>query len=300
MVNLYNASIASNEATVKADEETLKLDTTRLDHLEEQQRRCTISAPRDGQVVYYMPRWGGDEDLIRVSKKVFERQILLQLPDPAQMQVKGLVNEANIRLVKPGQIATIRLEAFPNQVFDGVVKTVNDYPEPSNFMGGSMSKEYMTIVTILNPPEGIKTGLTAEARIVVNEIPNALLLPMQAVFEYGGIMYAVTYKDGKWDKVEVKTGPANDKEVVILEGLNDGDEVVLGAWTHRDKLNLPQLEAKPDEEEEGELDDDMIREQMRQEATRQSTQQGGGSNGQQRSRPAGGTPPPGGGGGPRP
>jgi len=301
MVNLYQAMIDSNIATVKADEETLKLDTTRLEHLEEQQRRCTIVAPRDGQVVYYMPRWGGDEDLIRVSKKVFERQILLQLPDPTQMQVKGLVNEANIRLVKPGQKATIRLEAFPNQVFDGVVKTVNDYPEPGNFMGGSMSKEYMAIVTILNPPEGIKTGLTAEARIVVNEIPNALLLPMQAVFEYGGIMYAVTYKEGKWDKIEVKAGPANDKDVVILEGLNDGDEVVLGAWAHRDKLNLPKLEAKPDEEEE-ELDEEMLREQMRR---RESGQQGGGAGGQgqQRERPAGGAapagPPPGGG-GPRP
>jgi multidrug efflux pump subunit AcrA (membrane-fusion protein) len=272
MMNLYQALVDSNKATVEADEETLKLDTARLAHLEEQQRRCTINAPRDGQVVYYMPRWGGDEDLIRVSKKVYERQILLQLPDPTQMQVKGLVNEANIRLVKPGQKAAIRLEAFPNQIFEGVVKTVNDYPEPGNFMGGSMSKEYMTIVTILDEPNGIKTGLTAEARILVNEIPNVLLLPAQAVFEYGGTMYAATCKEGKWDKIEVKTGSANDKEVVILEGLNEGDEVVLGAWTHRDKLNLPKLEAKPDESGEEEIDGEMLREQMR----RESGQQGGG------------------------
>jgi len=273
MVNLYKATIASNEATVEADEETLKLDSARYEHLEEQQKRCMIYAPRDGQVVYYMPRWGGDEDLIRVGKKVFERQVLLQLPDPTQMQVKGLVNEANIRLVKMGQKAAIRLEAFPNQVFEGVVKTVNDYPEPGNFMGGSMSKEYMTVITILNAPEGIKTGLTAEARIVVNEIADALLLPMQAVFEYGGKMYAVTYKEGKWDKLEVKTGPANDKEVVILEGLKEGDEVVLGAWAHRDKIDLPKLEVVPENENE-EGDEEMLREQMRRE---REIQQGGGA-----------------------
>ena len=292
----YKAAIASNEAKVAADEETLKLDAERLEYLEEQDSRTKIYAPRDGQVVYYMPRWGGDEDLIRVTKKVYDRQILLQLPDPAQMQVKGLVNEANVRLVKPGQAATVRLEAFPNQVFDGVVKTVNDYPEPGNFMGGTMSKEYMAIVTILNPPEGIKTGLTAEARIVVNEIPNALLLPMHAVFEYGSKMYAVTYKEGKWDKLEVKTGAANDQEVVILEGLNEGDEVVLGAWAHRDKLNLPKLEAKPEEEEE--LDEEMLREQMRREAAQQGGATGGRNRGaptegqgQQRERPAGGGGP---------
>jgi multidrug efflux pump subunit AcrA (membrane-fusion protein) len=284
MVNLYKAVVASNKATVKANEETLRLDTARLEHLEEQQRRCTINAPRDGQVVYYMPRWGGDEDLIRVSKKVFERQILLQLPDPTQMQVKGLVNEANIRLVKPGQKATIRLEAFPNQVFEGVVKTVNDYPEPGNFMGGSMSKEYMTIITILNAPEGIKTGLTAEARITVNEIPDALLLPMQSVYEYGGIMYVFTYNDGKWGKIEVKTGPANDKDVVILEGIKEGDEVVLGAGAHRDKIDLPKLEVKADEKDE-EMDEEMFREQMRREG---QPPQGGGQPSQPREqRPAG-------------
>jgi multidrug efflux pump subunit AcrA (membrane-fusion protein) len=308
MVNQFQAAIASNQTTVMADTEILELDTKRLEHLEEQERRCTIRAPRGGQVVYYVPRWGSNDDnLIRLNQRVYDRQILLLLPDPTQMQVKGLVNEANVRLVRPGQKASVRLEAFPNEVFDGVVRTVRDYPEPTSFMGGTMSKEYETLVTILNPPEGVKTGLTAEARIVVNEIPDALLLPMQAVFEYGGKMYAVTFKDGKWDKIEVKTGPANDKEVVILEGLKEGDEVVLGAWAHRDKIYLPKLETKPELDED--IDPELLLEQMRQEELRQRSSEGGAPRGdgegqqrasagerQPRERPAsagttGGTPP---------
>jgi len=293
LVTLYETAIITAKADVEKDEETLKLDVERLEHWEEQVRRCTIHAPREGQVVYYLPRYATDEDIIREGKRVREREILLLLPDPTQMQVKGLVNEANIRLVKPGQKATIRLEAFPNQVFDGIVKTVSDYPEPGSFYGSQMSKEYMTIVTVLNPPEGIKTGLTAEARIVVSEIPNALLLPIQAVFEYGGTMYAITYNDGVWGKVEVKTGSANDREVVILEGLNEGDVVVLGAWAHRDKISLPQLEVKPEDGEN--FDEERLLEHMRQEEMQRreggdgGQQRGGGGEGQQqrRERPAG-------------
>ena len=246
MVVQYEASIETAKAKVKSDEESLNLDRERLAHLERQLELCQVTAPQDGQVIYYMPRWGGEEDLIKDGKKVFERQIMLRLPDPSQMQVRGLVNEANIRLVKIGQLATVRLEAFPNQVFNGVVRLVNDYPEPSSWMGGSMSKEYMTTVTILDAPEGIKPGLTAEAMIVVNEIPDALQLPVQAVFQYGGKTYCITYHDGQWDKLEVQTGPSNDKHVVILEGLSEGDEVVLGAWAHRDKVDLPKL--TPEEE----------------------------------------------------
>jgi multidrug efflux pump subunit AcrA (membrane-fusion protein) len=250
----YKATIATKEAKVASDLESLKLDEERLKHLESQLENCRILAPQDGQVVYYLPRWGGDEDLIKEGKKVFERQVLLRLPDPTQMQVKGLVNEANIRLVKVGQTATIRLEAFPNREFSGIVKIVNDYPEPGNFFGNSMSKEYMTTITILDVPEGIKPGLTAEARITVNQIPDALTIPVQAVFTHGSKAYALTFKSGKWDKAEVKTGASNDKEVVILEGLKEGDSVVLGAWAHRSEVTLPKLapEEEAKEREKGE------------------------------------------------
>jgi len=246
----YEADITKAEAQVKSDQESLNLEEERLKHLETQLSYCRITAPQDGQVIYYLPRWGGDEDIIKEGKRVNERQMLLRLPDPTQMNVKGLVNEANIRLVKVGQNAKIRLEAFPNQEFNGIVKIVNDYPEPGNWMGGSMSKEYMTTVLILNPPEGIKPGLTAEARIIVNEIPNALLLPVQAVFVHSGKTYVLTFNNDKWDKIEVKTGPSNDKEIVILENLKEGDSVVLGAWSHRDKVELPKV--KEDENNSGE------------------------------------------------
>ena len=300
------AAIATDKAQVASASRILQNRKNWMKHLLEQLEMCKIYAPRSGQVVYFMPRWGNEDNLVREGLRVQERQTLLQLPDPSQMQVRGLVNEANVRLVRPGQRAFIRLEAFPNQVFDGTVRTVNDYPESSGFgPQTSMSKEYLTTVTVLNPPDGIKVGLTAEARIVVNEIPDALILPVQAVFEYGRKMYAVTHKNGKWDKIEVKTGPANDKEVVILEGLNEGDEVVLGAWTHRGKIELPRLEedTRPKGEE---MDEEAFRDMMQRE---RATEGSGSGEGRRdgppggRSGPPGGAPrngngpPPGGGGG---
>jgi len=306
MVTQYKAAINTIQETVKARELTLKIATDRLNHLKQQLENCKIYAPNAGQVVYYMPRWGGEADLIREGKGVSDKEILLHLPDPTQMQVKGLVNESNVRYIRPGQKASIRLEAFLNDVFEGEVTQVNSFPEPSGFGAGPMSREYLTTVRILNPPEGVKTGLTAEARIVVNEIPNALLLPTQAIFAHGGKTYAITFKEGKWDKVEIKIGPANDREVMILEGLDVGDEVVLGAMVHRDKVDLPKVEEESEyEEDPGE--EDQFLEQMRREATQQQGGQGGGQGegqgGQQEggrrggARPSGGPP---GGGGPRP
>jgi len=272
-VTQLRAAIAADVAQLRSAERLLGIRETRLRQLMAQEEKTRIHAPRAGQVVYFMPRWGTEDNLIREGLQVVERQVLLQLPDPTQMQVRALVNEANVRLVRPGQRATIRLEAFPNQVFDGVVRAVNDFPEPSSFMGGTMSREYLTTVTVLNPPEGIRVGLTAEVRIVVNEIPDVLLLPMQAVFQHGGRMYAITFNDGQWGKIEVQTGHANDREVVILEGLNEGDEVVLGAWAHRDRVDLPRVEQET-RREEG-MDAETFQEMMRQELERQQQERNG-------------------------
>ena len=240
--NSLTAKVAAAKAKLNSDQESLKLEESRLEHLEKQLEKCTVLAPQDGQVVYAPPRWGNEENVIREGLKVNERQQIIKLPDPTRMQVKGLVNEASIRLVKPGDPAVIELEAFPNQAFNGTVRTVNDYPEPTGWNSQGMAREYQTTVTILDPPIGIKPGLTAKLKIIVNVIPSALTLPIQAVFEYDKKTYCVTYKEGKWDKIEVKTGPTNDKQVVIESGLEEGDEVVLNAWQNREKLHLPKID----------------------------------------------------------
>ncbi|MCL2304663.1 MAG: efflux RND transporter periplasmic adaptor subunit [Planctomycetaceae bacterium] len=245
-INSLEAKVAAAKAKMNSDQESLQLEKNRLEHLQKQLDKCKVYAPQDGQVVYAPPRWGDESMLIREGLKVYERQQIIKLPDPTKMQVKGLVNEASIRLVKPGDPATIELEAFPNQTFKGIVKTVNDYPEPTGWSSQGMAREYQTTVTVLDPPAGIKPGLTAKVKIIVNVIPGALTLPIQAVFEYDKKMYCVTYNEGKWDKIEVKTGPTNDKQVVIESGLEEGDVVVLNAWQNREKLNLPKI----DKEEE--------------------------------------------------
>jgi len=150
----------------------------------------------------------------------------------------------------------------------------------------------MTTVTILNPPVGIKPGLTAEVRIVVNEIPNALQLPAQAVFEHGGKHYAVTYHDGKWDKVEIVVGPNNDKHIVILEGLKENDFVVLGSRTHRDKIDLPKIQEQEPEHNRGLLE--------KQEVTKPETSQGEAGQGNRRRDTDGERPRREGGGSPNP
>ena len=247
MFEQYSANIETAKTQKLSAERRNSIETTRKNYLEKQVAYCTIRAPKAGQVVYASPSgpFRRDNEIIKEGNTARERQVLLRLPDPKQMQVAGMVNEASVSLVKVGQPATITLQAMPNQVFNGTVKQVNDYPEPDGFMG-SMAKEYKTIITMDGldnlPPNiraGIRPGLTAQIKIDVTD-PSIedmpILVPVQTLFENSGKYYCITCDNGKWEKVEVEVGATNDKEVVIKSGLSEGTRVVQGAWRYIDRV----------------------------------------------------------------
>ena len=247
MLEQLNSAIDTADAKLKADEQSYKIDETRLNYLKQQLENCTIKAPKAGQVVYASPPgpWRRDNEIIKEGNSVRDRQVVIRLPDPKQMQVVGMVNEASVSLVNVGQSATIKLEAMPSHVFNGTVKLVNDYPEPDGIMG-SMAKEYKAIVTMddldslpLNLRAGVRPGLTAQIKIDVSD-PNMedlpILVPVRCLFEHAGQYYCIKCDHGKWEKVPVEVGTTNDKEVIIKSGLTEGDRVVDGAWLHIDRV----------------------------------------------------------------
>jgi hypothetical protein len=156
------------------------------------------------------------------------------------MQVKAKINEARVSMVTPGQQATIRMDAFTDLELSGTVEKVNEYPAPTNFFNPNV-KEYETIIKIHESPPGLRPGLTAEVKILIEQIDDALQLPVQAVFEYGGQHYCVLRDGDGYRAQEVDIGSTNDKRVVIRKGLEEGQQVALNAASYRDKVDLPEL-----------------------------------------------------------
>ena len=248
MLNQLDSNIATAEARLASEEASHKLDVDKLELTESQIEKCTIKAEEAGQVVYanQTNRRGGSEIIIEEGTMVRENQVIIRLPDPKRMQVKAKINEAKIAMVETEMPVTIRMDAFPDVELEGVVEKVNEYPAPTSWFAGNI-KEYETFVKILGSPTTLKPGLTAEVRIRVEQLSDVLQVPVQAVFEHGGLHYCVM-RDGKgWKAQPVTIGSTNDKFVVIREGLEPGQQVVLGAFAYRDEVDLPEVK----EETEG-------------------------------------------------
>lgn len=238
----FDSDIKTSEAKLRSEEDSHRIDLEELERIKEQIAKCTIRAPEPGQVVYanVTNRRGGQEVIIEPGTQVRENQVIIRLPDPKRMQVKAEINEAKVTKVAAGMTATVRLDAFPDAALPGTVQKVNEYPEPSHWFTSS-TKEYATIVSIDESPVGLRPGLTAEVKILVQRKPDVLMLPVQAVFEHGERFYCAVPGPQGFEPRRLELGPTNDKRVVINGGLSPGDRVALNAAALRDDLDLPEV-----------------------------------------------------------
>ncbi len=252
MLVQFDSNIEKAKAKLDSDRNTLEEEKDKLTELEEQIQYCTITAPAEGQVVHankFSSR-GSSEFVVEAGALARERQVLIVLPDPTKMQVKAKINESRITLVTEGMPCKIRVNAVEGDLLGQVTK-VNKYAEPGSWFSSSV-KEYATYIQIINPPPVIRTGMTAEVRIFVEQLKDALQIPVHAIYEHKGHLFTLVKVNNKYQTREVKIGASNEKMVTINEGLNEGEVVVLNPRTHLDKMDLPKIEETP---ERGDLEE---------------------------------------------
>ena len=233
------SDIETARAKVEADRNSYEINKRREERYKEQSENCKIRAPQDGQVVYANQdsRRMSESEMIKEGATVRNRQVLIRLPDKTQMRVKAMINEANISSVAVGQPAKITFDSIPGRVVSGEVVKVNPYPE---IVWMSSAKDYVTMVKINEELPELRSGLTAQVRIIAKEQKDALMVPVQCVLEYDSKKYCLTYNEGVWGCKEVWLGDSNEKQVVIKKGLDEGDSVVSGARLYRDNVAFPE------------------------------------------------------------
>ncbi|MHC4877471.1 MAG: efflux RND transporter periplasmic adaptor subunit [Planctomycetota bacterium] len=248
MITKLKADIATAQARLKSRQKTLELDEVRLEEIKEQIEKCIIVSPAAGEVVYAndQERRGSSGDLlIAEGRPVRERQVLVRIPDESRMRVVAKVHESRISFVQPGLTASIILDALPDLKLTGQVVGVSEYPIPSYSVYMSHIKEYEVEIDILNPPEGLRPGMTAQVDVLVEKLDEATQVPIPAVVERSGQFFCgVPMADGMLETREITVGSTNEDMLVVLEGLRLGESVVLNLTDENvlAQLNLPEDE----------------------------------------------------------
>jgi len=141
--------------------------------------------------------------------------------------VEALVDETDLSLIKNGQAAEIRLDAYPDKPIPAKVDHLSYESQLINSVN-----VYKVDVLPGEIPESFRSGMTANVTFIVSELKDVLLIPSEAVSEWpkgavkppAGGRFAVYVKEfgGKLKPVAVKTGESDSKMTEVKEGLTEG------------------------------------------------------------------------------
>jgi HlyD family secretion protein len=198
----------------------------------------TITAPMDGVVTARRIELG------ETAVPGIQNQagtVLLTISDMSKVEAEMEVDEASIPTVKLGQEAQVRIDAYPNQVFQGQVTEVGGSPILKTSVNDAT--KFKVKVWIKNPPITIKPGLSAQADIFTGSRDQALAIPFQALVmrdikpkpgeslkagaprEEEGV-YLI--ESGKAKFAPVKTGLMGDLSVEVISGLKGSETLITG------------------------------------------------------------------------
>lgn len=223
------AKIQAVKVDVLAQRAALLNEDLRLRRLELCIEHCTMRAPRDGIVVYFVNanRWGMVQDQIREGVTVREGQSIFNLPDPTKMRVKAKINESKVSLVKEGAAVEIRIDAFPDRLMRGTVAVVAPIPAAAN---GPISdvKVYTAMIDIeADGSTDLKPGLSAEIKVWSEARRNVTRVPLRSVRWFDGVAFvARPAPEGKATWSALKLGVVGATFAEVLDGLAAGDRVV--------------------------------------------------------------------------
>jgi multidrug resistance efflux pump len=212
-----------------AELRTIQLDVNQAElSLEEEIKdlaQLTITAPQPGLVVY-MKLWNGSSMAeLRVGDTPWRRQALIELPDLNEMVVETAVNEVDVSHVKVDQRTTIIPDAFPDNVYSGLVVDVAGLGRVDEESEAEI-KVFDVKVQLDEADVILKPGMTVSTTIIVTEIPDTLYIPLDAVFTYEG--NTIVYRSNAgFKRTQVELGTRNDNFVIVLSGLDEDDRVSL-------------------------------------------------------------------------
>ena len=274
----YDGAVAAvDSARSRVQSLKAQLDQTRaqvnqgravLVHTQDILHKTTYTSPING-IVSYLPERVGDYVVMGMQNAT--GSFIMTLSDMSVVTAEVKVDETDIVNVKLGQEADVTIDAVPGKVFKGKVTEVGSQAvlrssgltTTQTTTSTQEAKDFKVVVTLANPPENLRPGLSTTAKIKTAERKNVVAIPIQALTirtkaqleqqkSTSGSVHAAApspkesaTKSGKKDEeiqgvfvvrnrkaefVPVTSGVTGTTDIEVLEGLQEGDEVITGSY----------------------------------------------------------------------
>jgi len=211
-------NIALREADILSAKSEIERAQLAIDEANRRLEETTIRAPITGTVLSVLVEKG--TIISSGITNVGGGTTLLTVADLSRLYVVGDLDEAQVGKVQPQQNVEIHVDAYPDRVFRGRVESISPLgKETSNIV----TFDVKVIVTDKDT-HLLRSGMKADLEIITSDLKNALLVPIMAIGSEGRHRYVVL---ASGERRPVETGTTDGSRIAVLNGLAEGDEVMV-------------------------------------------------------------------------
>jgi macrolide-specific efflux system membrane fusion protein len=220
------ATLGTSRADIKTSEAQIAQARIAADTAQLNLAYTRIVAPMDGVVVAIVTQQGQTVNANQSAPTIIKLALL------DTITVKAQISEADVVRVKPGQKVYFTILGAPDKRYNTTLRSVEPAPDSiaSDTPSSSTAIYYNGLLDVPNPEGRLRISMTAQVYIVQNEAKGVITIPSAAIEQTGRrgpASVRVVGADGKPEKRTVKVGINNNVNAEILEGLAEGEKVVL-------------------------------------------------------------------------
>ena len=207
-----------------------KRDKARLDveHAQRQLGALELLTPVDG-VVTIMPNWRAccPPPDFKPGDRAWPGQIIADVPDLATLRVTARLEEGERGRMQAGQPVIVRADAVPDRELTGRIDEISTLAR-IDFSNWPPQRNFDLIVQLDHTDPRLRPGMNTTVRVAVDRVPDAVLIPVRAVFEKNGRSVAyVSMANGGWDERIVQIARRGQEQLVVRDGVKPDERVAL-------------------------------------------------------------------------
>jgi len=223
--------LKADRAVIHANVDS-KLDASRkaaydLERTQRALATMTLVAPSSGLVNLVSVWHAGGEAPFKPGERVWAGAPIAELPDVSTLRVAARVDEADRGRLAAHQPATVQLDAIPERQFTGNLEQIGTIATMDFSAGWPILRNFNLQVALDQKDARVKPGMTAQITVVVDRIPDAITIPVQASFQKSGQTVAYVMEGSKFREQPIEVIRRSRDRVLVSRGLSAGERVAL-------------------------------------------------------------------------
>lgn len=209
----------------------------RFEQAQDSYDKTIITSPINGKVTQLNIEEG---EAVIIGTMNMTGTVLMVIADLSKMLGIIDLDETEIPLVKSGARAIVRMDAFPDTMFYGIVSKVGYMPKQNILSGVSQSTDFEVEIKIDNASPDLRPGMSINAEIITSEKESVLVIPIQSAgrrkIKDAETQTVFVVEKGSAILKQIKTGTASETDIEIVEGIGISETVVTGPYKTLAKL----------------------------------------------------------------